>query len=188
MRFRPQTDQEREDLSMARLFVIALVRRSPRAWHLYDDLMQEALLGICEARAKFDPARGIPFRPYASFRVRGRLCDFLRGWDILDRGDRKRVKSGMADDVGCVPLCMASHIPAPMTAAPDADDSDWRWRTIRASYRLTAHQGYAVRRILDGKTVKEIAAETHTTHGNISQQITQAIQTLRRKLKIVDCG
>lgn len=45
------------------------------AWH---DCAQNALLGLLEAIERFDPTRGVPFRPFARFRVRGAVFDGLR--------------------------------------------------------------------------------------------------------------
>jgi RNA polymerase sigma factor for flagellar operon FliA len=41
------------------------------AWH---DCVQNALMGLMEAIERFDPDRGVEFRPFARFRVRGAVC------------------------------------------------------------------------------------------------------------------
>lgn len=45
------------------------------AWH---DCAQNALLGLIEAIERFDPRRGVPFKPYARHRVRGAVFDGVR--------------------------------------------------------------------------------------------------------------
>lgn len=71
------------------------------AWH---DCVQNALLGLMEAIERFDPARGIAFRPYARLRVRGAVFDGLRvlrnvhfglGYDMAQHAAaaRERVES-----------------------------------------------------------------------------------------------
>jgi RNA polymerase sigma factor for flagellar operon FliA len=45
------------------------------AWH---DCVQNALMGLMEAIERFDPDRGVEFRPFARFRVRGAVFDGLR--------------------------------------------------------------------------------------------------------------
>lgn len=43
-----------------------------------DDLLSYGREGLLEAARRFDPARGIPFRSYASYRVRGAMFDGVR--------------------------------------------------------------------------------------------------------------
>jgi RNA polymerase sigma factor FliA len=45
------------------------------AWR---DCVQNALIGLIEAIERFDPNRGVAFRPFARFRVRGAVFDGLR--------------------------------------------------------------------------------------------------------------
>jgi RNA polymerase sigma factor for flagellar operon FliA len=45
------------------------------AWH---DCVQNALLGLMDAIERFDPGRGVPFKPFARLRVRGAVFDGLR--------------------------------------------------------------------------------------------------------------
>jgi RNA polymerase sigma factor (sigma-70 family) len=59
-------------------WALSLVRelRAP-AW-LVDDLSGAALLGLCQAARRYDPDRGVHFRPYAARRVRGAIKDECR--------------------------------------------------------------------------------------------------------------
>jgi RNA polymerase sigma factor (sigma-70 family) len=43
-----------------------------------DDLVQLAMLGLCEADARFDSTRGLQFSTYAMWYIRGRLSDYFR--------------------------------------------------------------------------------------------------------------
>ncbi|RUL72716.1 sigma-70 family RNA polymerase sigma factor [Dyella choica] len=45
------------------------------SWH---DCVQNALLGLMEAIERFDPARRVPFKPFARLRIRGAVFDGLR--------------------------------------------------------------------------------------------------------------
>src|SRR5262245_17644591 len=40
-----------------------------------DDLMSYGQGGLLEAARRFDPARGVPFRAFANFRIRGAMLD-----------------------------------------------------------------------------------------------------------------
>lgn len=45
------------------------------SWH---DCVQNALIGLMDAIERFDPTRGVPFKPFARLRVRGAVFDGLR--------------------------------------------------------------------------------------------------------------
>lgn len=45
------------------------------SWH---DCVQNALIGLMDAIERFDPNRGVPFKPFARLRVRGAVFDGLR--------------------------------------------------------------------------------------------------------------
>ena len=49
--------------------------------HAYDraDLMGYAWVGLCEARVRFKPEKGVPISAFARLRVRGALIDSMRG-------------------------------------------------------------------------------------------------------------
>jgi RNA polymerase sigma factor for flagellar operon FliA len=59
-----------------------------------DDLVASGHVGLCDAAAAFDAARGVPFGAYARRRIVGAMLDYLRESDPLTRGDRARVKDG----------------------------------------------------------------------------------------------
>ena len=55
------------------------VHRRLRTWPVdCDDFIQNAAIGLVEAMARFDPARGIAFQAYARPRVRGAVFNGLR--------------------------------------------------------------------------------------------------------------
>ncbi len=56
-----------------------------------EDLLQVALLGLCEAIERFEPERGMPFESFAYHRIRGAIMDELRLNDHLSKSDRARV-------------------------------------------------------------------------------------------------
>ncbi len=43
-----------------------------------DDLINSGIIGLIDAIEKFDPSRGIQFKTYAEFRIRGAIFDGLR--------------------------------------------------------------------------------------------------------------
>ena len=58
-----------------------------------EDLFGAGMVGLLEARAKFDPERGIVFEAYARLRIKGAILDELRRLDHLTRRMRDRQKS-----------------------------------------------------------------------------------------------
>jgi RNA polymerase sigma factor for flagellar operon FliA len=57
-----------------------------------DDLINSGIIGLIDAIEKFDQSRGIQFKTYAEFRIRGAIFDGLRSLDWVPRSVRKQKK------------------------------------------------------------------------------------------------
>jgi RNA polymerase sigma factor for flagellar operon FliA len=57
---------------------------------LKDDLISSGVLGLIDAVEKFEPDRGILFKTYAEFRIKGSMLDELRSLDWVPRTVRKK--------------------------------------------------------------------------------------------------
>lgn len=77
-----------------------------------DDLRSFGREGLLDAARRFDPERGVPFRAYANFRVRGAIIDGVRSLAQLPRRVHERlngmsaalrVSEGAADDTFAKP-------------------------------------------------------------------------------------
>jgi RNA polymerase sigma factor FliA len=55
------------------------------------DLVGYGCAGLMDAAQRFDPARGVPFRAYASYRVRGAIIDGVRTMSRLPRRTHERL-------------------------------------------------------------------------------------------------
>ncbi|MDR2350453.1 MAG: FliA/WhiG family RNA polymerase sigma factor [Deltaproteobacteria bacterium] len=55
-----------------------------------DDLVSSGVLGLIDAIEKFDSERGILFKTYAEFRIKGAMLDELRNLDWVPRTVRKK--------------------------------------------------------------------------------------------------
>ncbi|MDR1080877.1 MAG: FliA/WhiG family RNA polymerase sigma factor [Deltaproteobacteria bacterium] len=55
-----------------------------------EDLMSSGVLGLIDAVEKFEPDRGILFKTYAEFRIKGAMLDELRSLDWVPRAVRKK--------------------------------------------------------------------------------------------------
>jgi RNA polymerase sigma factor for flagellar operon FliA len=78
-----------------------------------DDLKSFGREGLLDAARRFDSARGVPFRAYANFRVRGAIIDGIRSMAQLPRRAYQRlnglaaalrVSEGAADDAFASPV------------------------------------------------------------------------------------
>jgi RNA polymerase sigma factor for flagellar operon FliA len=58
-----------------------------------DELLSFGREGLLDASRKFDPDRGVPFRGYASFRVRGAILDGVRKNSRLPRRAHQRLRA-----------------------------------------------------------------------------------------------
>ncbi|HVU05553.1 MAG TPA: sigma-70 family RNA polymerase sigma factor [Polyangiaceae bacterium] len=61
------------------------IRRTVGAAAALDDLLSFGREGLLDAARKYDPNRGVPFRAYATFRVRGAMVDGIRASARLPR-------------------------------------------------------------------------------------------------------
>ena len=55
-----------------------------------DDLISSGIVGLLDALDRFDDSRGIKFKTYAEFRIRGAMLDYLREMDWFPRSVRQR--------------------------------------------------------------------------------------------------
>ena len=62
-----------------------------------NDLMSSGVIGLIDAIDKFDPERGVKFRTYAEFRIKGAILDELRSLDWVPRSVRQKIHQ--LDDV-----------------------------------------------------------------------------------------
>jgi len=54
-----------------------------------DDLVSSGVVGLLDALNRFDDSRGIKFKTYAEFRIRGAMLDYLREMDWFPRSARQ---------------------------------------------------------------------------------------------------
>ncbi len=56
-----------------------------------DDLIGAGAIGLMDALDKYDPSKGVQFKTYAEFRIRGAILDELRSMDWVPRSVRKKI-------------------------------------------------------------------------------------------------
>jgi RNA polymerase sigma factor for flagellar operon FliA len=90
------TEAEREELvtkyaPLVKTIAGRLALRLPQ--HIsQDDLTSAGLMGLLDAIDKFDVDKGVEFKSYAEFRIKGAMIDELRSMDWVPRSVRKNAK------------------------------------------------------------------------------------------------
>ena len=78
------------ELALVEIIAAQIARSVGRAIE-FDDLVGTGREGLLDAARRFDPTRGVPFRAYANFRVRGAILDGLRQLSALPRRAYERI-------------------------------------------------------------------------------------------------
>ncbi|HVZ34875.1 MAG TPA: sigma-70 family RNA polymerase sigma factor [Polyangiaceae bacterium] len=100
-----------EGLPAVKPIALRLKRNLGRVAEL-DDLVSYGQAGLLEAARRFDPERGVPFRAFANFRIRGAMLDGVRQLSDLPRRVHERLKAfesaalfseGAAEDLNARP-------------------------------------------------------------------------------------
>ncbi|MGD8861727.1 MAG: sigma-70 family RNA polymerase sigma factor [Myxococcales bacterium] len=102
-----------------------------------DDLMGYAYEGLLRARERFDPERGVKFKSFAYYRVRGALLDGVRSMAYLPRRAYARLKAAEATDLVAEPMGEARHNaqqPAPSDAESTLRAIDGVLGRVAAAY------------------------------------------------------
>lgn len=87
----PQADRDavvREFLPSIKYHAAKLKLRLPPNIEM-DDLVSSGVVGLLDALDRFDSSRGIKFKTYAEFRIRGAMLDYLREMDWFPRSARQ---------------------------------------------------------------------------------------------------
>lgn len=64
------------------------ISRTLPPWVDVDSLVQSGTVGLLDAARRYDAERGVQFRTYAGYRIRGEIIEYLRSLDMGSRGVR----------------------------------------------------------------------------------------------------
>ncbi len=186
-------DRRRADLVLANRPLVAHAVRAACARvpaHVSrDDLTSAGMLALVQAARAFDPARGVPFAPFAARRIAGSLLDELRGMDWATRSVRRRDRE--VDGV-------RNRLAAVLGHSPSTDQVATATGLSRAA--LAAHAGDVVRasvsslHALSGDAVdglpgrRPVEPDAVLLHREQMAYLTDAIQALPDRLRIVVQG
>ena len=56
-----------------------------------EDLVSAGVIGLIEAYNRYDPSKGVKFKTYAEFRIKGAMLDEIRKLDIIPRSVRDKI-------------------------------------------------------------------------------------------------
>jgi RNA polymerase sigma factor for flagellar operon FliA len=110
-------------LSLVKI-IAGQVARTVGAHVEFDELMSGGREGLLDAARRYDPTRGIPFRMYANYRVRGAMVDGVRKMSALPRRAYERLTALEASSL--VSEGEAEHVPAhvgPSRGPGDAEEA-----------------------------------------------------------------
>lgn len=85
----PREEKARRHLPQIRFIARAVASRYRPEVEL-DDLVSAGYIGLLDALEKFDPSKGIQFKTYAEFRIRGAILDRLRNLDPVPKWLRQK--------------------------------------------------------------------------------------------------
>ena len=87
-----------------------------------DDLMCYGRAGLLDAARRFDSERGVPFRAYATLRVRGSMIDGIRALSPLSRRAHERLRGIAAADRVNEGVLEDAYSPAALQGSSEAAD------------------------------------------------------------------
>jgi RNA polymerase sigma factor for flagellar operon FliA len=79
----------RENMPLVELVVQRMVPQVP-SFMTKEDMVSAAMVGLVDAANKFDPTKGVKFKTFAEYRVRGAILDEMRKLDWFSRSLRDK--------------------------------------------------------------------------------------------------
>jgi RNA polymerase sigma factor for flagellar operon FliA len=164
-----------------------------------DDLIAFGFGGLLEARARFDPARGVRFKTFAYHRVRGAMLDGVRKMADLPRRTHERLVAEAQGSPTAAPTDLDkafTRIGGSLTGAtvlqgrfgtdsPEAVllKNESVTRLLAALPTLSARQRVLIRGFyFEGRSIDAMSKELGISRSWASRLHTQALGQLRRAL------
>jgi RNA polymerase sigma factor for flagellar operon FliA len=189
--FHCSPDDPTAAMAFVRQIAASIARRMPE--HVdRDELVGLGTLGWAEARARFDPSRGVPFAGFAASRIRGAILDGLRRADTLSRADRRRAQQSSEPTLPRIVCDPVEYDAAVDRSADEGDVSDLLARRelcdeLRVAMQQLPERDRHVlsRHFFDDVPMRAIGAELGVTESRISQIVSAALVRLRSAFGIV---
>jgi RNA polymerase sigma factor FliA len=171
----------REGLTAVKPIAIRLKRSLGRVAEL-DDLISYGQTGLLAAARRYDPERGVPFRAFANFRIRGAMLDGVRQLSHLPRRVHERLKafeSAAAFSEGAVEDLNTSPPPG-----QTAQDRERRLVEHLAGMATAIAMGLISETAIDDQGAAtavapwELSPEEHSSRQQLLDLVEQAIEAL----------
>ncbi len=138
-------------------------------WFTADDLTGPVEIALVRLAASYDPARGIPFRAYASRRIYGACFDSVRRKEYRERGHRSTEG-----------LQAISTLPSPEAQA-SAGERVQVWASVQ---RLPSRHAMVILAVYaGGMTLEQLATKVDVGSSRLSQIHHEALRMLRQELE-----
>lgn len=181
-----------------------LLRRSSGRSVEFEDLVSHGQIGLWEAAQRYEPDRGVPFRVFARFRIRGAILDGIRQCSTLPRrlheclrafdagaAERERATldhlAGMATarvtGLVCEPAADPQSPDAAVAASPSPEHCASNAQLLQLVERSLAsfptEEAWLIRRhYLDGESLDRVAEELLLSKSWTSRLHTRALLRL----------
>ena len=106
-------------LNVVKIVAKKIYQKLPSSYEL-DDLISCGTLGLMDAIEKYDPSKGVKFKTYAEYRIKGQILDELRALDWASRATRDKIKNfekveaqlqeSLGREVTCGDMCGALEL------------------------------------------------------------------------------
>ena len=175
-----------ENLGLAATIAANISKRLPR--HIdFQDIHQDARLGLICAAARYDASRNVSFRTYAQRRIGGAVLDGLRRVDHLSRYERSIIKAEGSDaPAGPLQLGAPEDVPGVLVAPDQYAAGAERKRLLAAAMEALPLRLQIVVRAYyhGGKTMREIGNTLGIKKSRVSQIHARALRLLRRHFEM----
>src|SRR5262245_39748293 len=164
-----------ENLDWARQLAASIARRLP-TWFTEDDLVGPAEEALVRLAAQYDPALEVPFRAFASPRIRFRCIDSIRRQEYIERATPQL--SALQDE-------KELDIPDPAPWPDHLSDRALQERTVCKHVEALPLPHWRVVHLhyREGLTMEEIGPRMHLSVSRISQIRKEAIGMLRASVE-----
>ena len=182
-----------EGLPLVRSQALSLRRSAGRCVEL-EDLVSHGQIGLWEAARRYERDRGVPFRVFAKFRIRGAILDGIRQWSISPRRTTLDHLAAMvtasATGLVCEPATDPRSPDSAVAASPSPEHCASRTQLLQLVERSLAsfpvEEAWLIRRhYLDGESLDRVADELLLSKSWTSRLHTRALLRLTAALQRV---